>query len=133
MNLCGLYFAGSQIESRLGTAAFGLLVLFTAITSNLGQVMLSKAGGTIEAINFGGISGVVFGLFGYLWLRQRIQPQAGFLASTETMVIFVVMIVLGFAGVFDRMGVHLANWAHAVGLVAGLFAACLPFGYGRSA
>ena len=45
------------------------LVLVIAALSNLGQYFVSGP-------NFCGISGVVYGLFGYIWMKGRFDPAS---------------------------------------------------------
>ena len=128
LNLLGLFYAGAQIESRQGTLFFALLVFVSAIASNVAQVALSEYAGTIAAVNFGGISGVVYALFAYLWIRQLMNPKLGYLISWEMIVILVLTMVLGFSGIIEQTGMRLANWSHAGGFASGLVVGFVPFG-----
>jgi GlpG protein len=89
-----------------------LLILVLAIPSNLAQAVVPNAwGGTTQ---FLGLSGVVYGLLGFLWMEGRYAPQLGIHISQSTIALAVVFMLLGFAGVFP-----FANWVHAVGFVLG--------------
>ena len=58
-------------------------VLVTAVVSNLTQYYVG--GSSIEGFRpviagssfFGGLSGVVYGLFGYVWVKSRREPRTG--------------------------------------------------------
>lgn len=102
-NLYWLFFLGSQIESRIGSPKFAVLALATAAIPNLLQAMLSGP-------NFLGISGVVYGLLAYMWIRRG----DGYLISQQTMVIVMIFFVLGFTPQFNH-----AVWAHGGGLLVG--------------
>lgn len=111
-NLIWIYQLGSQIESKIGTRRYILLILAAAAIPNLLQ-------GFLVGWNFLGISGVVFALFGYMWLRQR----DGYVLSQQTIMIVLAMFVLGFTPMF---GGHIAVWAHAGGLAVGAGIGYLP-------
>jgi GlpG protein len=69
--------------------------------------------------HFGGISGVVYGLFGYVWLFGRFEPSSGLQLSRESTIIMVVWLLLCTTG---RIG-PVANMCHFVGLGMGLLLA----------
>ena len=116
-NMYWLYLFGSLIETRKGTIRFGLLVLVVAAISNYSQYYFpyhfSWAGE--PSLAFGGMSGVGYGLFGYLWMKSRFEPQSQFYLPPNTVVLFLVWFVLCITGIFGPI----ANWAHGTGLVTG--------------
>jgi GlpG protein len=121
-NMYMLYYLGSQIESRYGSVWFGVLVLVIAVTSNLGQTLLAQyfPGSPFgSGPNFGGMSGVDYGLFGYIWMKTVYDPGAGLYVSRQT----VFMLMAWFLICFGPW-MSIANGAHAVGLATGM-----AFGY----
>ena len=63
------------------------------------------------------MSGVVYGLFGYVWIKSKLDPGDGFQIDPTIAMIMFVFFVICFTGIFGGV----ANWAHAGGLVvAGL-------------
>ncbi|MGI5308391.1 rhomboid family intramembrane serine protease GlpG [Rheinheimera sp. WS51] len=109
-NLAWWWLLGRQFERVLG---FGFLINFTlsvALISNATQYFLVGP-------NFGGLSGVVYGLFGYCWLAGIISPQQRLYLSSGMAGFLVLWLVLGF---FDLLWVSMANWAHLAGLISGL-------------
>jgi GlpG protein len=95
----------------------GVLVILIAVASNCAQYLI---GGST---NFGGMSGVLYGLFGFVWIRMVRQPQEGFWISQQSINIMLVWLLLCFTGL---MG-NIANWAHLFGLFSGAgLAATLP-------
>jgi membrane associated rhomboid family serine protease len=107
-NMWWLWSLGALIEIRYRPGRYLLLVLGVALVSNLAQAMLA---GT----NFGGMSGVNYGLFGFLFLHGRFHPSPSFRLDRQTIVFMLAWLVLCFTGVFGPI----ANWAHTVGFLAG--------------
>jgi GlpG protein len=115
-NMFWLHDLGSQIEKRKGSKFFITFVLTLALFSNLAQFLMSGP-------SFGGMSGVVYGLFGYVWIKCKYDPGDGFHIDAFIANIMFGWFILCFAGVVD----HVANWAHAGGLIIGL-----AWGYGSA-
>ena len=87
---------------------------------------------------FGGLSGVLFGLIGYSWLKCRQEPAGPIRMPNDTMILTMVFFVLGILRDLPPLepilGVvlpRMANTAHAVGLVLGLAFAWIPFVVGQ--
>ena len=108
-NLYWLYFLGGGMEGKLGTGRFLGLILLAAVLSNLGQYLLSGP-------NFGGMSGVNYGLFGYLWIRGNRDPSFGLQLDQGT----ITMLLIWFAICFTGLVGPIANTAHTLGLVVGV-------------
>ncbi|WP_052607453.1 rhomboid family intramembrane serine protease [Bacteriovorax sp. BAL6_X] len=100
---------GKLIEVTKGSVFLILLLLFTAISSNILQAIMSPG-------MFGGLSGVVYGLLGFLWPYSRLNPNFKFKLPTSDIVLMVGWLFLGF---FDVFNFKMANWAHGGGLVSG--------------
>jgi GlpG protein len=107
-NLLWLFQLGSMIERRLGTGTLAAVVLGTAALSNLAQALVSGP-------NFGGMSGVVYALAGYVWMRGKHDPNADVYLDPQSMQWLLIWLVLCFTGLLGPV----ANTAHVVGLVAG--------------
>lgn len=101
---------GFLLESRLGTVRFLLLVLAVGAAANLVQFFMT------QRPEFGGMSGVVYGLFGYLWMRGKLDPNSGLGVSEQTVMWMIVWFVICFVGLIP----HVANWNHAGGLATGV-------------
>ncbi|MEY2726338.1 MAG: Rhomboid protease GlpG, partial [Planctomycetota bacterium] len=69
-NMSWLWNLGRQIEFLRGSVRYGAMLLVIAISSNVAELYWSGPG-------FGGMSGVVYGLIGYAWLKGRTAPQHG--------------------------------------------------------
>ena len=109
-NMLWLYRLGSQIENIQGTRALLGIVVLTQIPGSLAQFALS---GPL----FGGMSGVVYGLFGFTWMQARYASKGYALTDQDTRWImgWFVLCATGLVG-------HIANAQHALGLVFGLIA-----------
>ena len=109
-NMLWLYRLGSQIENLEGMHALLGLVALTQIPGVLVQFETS---GPL----FGGMSGVVYGLFGFSWMRARYTSKGYALTDQDTMWImgWFALCATGLVG-------HIANAQHALGLVFGLLA-----------
>jgi GlpG protein len=116
-NMLWLFSLGSMIEGRLGTGKLALLVVVIAACSNFGQYVVS--GNPM----FGGMSGVVYGLFGYVWIRGQLDPASGLFIDHQNVVLMIVWFFLCFTGLLGPI----ANTAHTVGLLLGL-----AWGYGAT-
>lgn len=132
-NMYMFYIFGRQIEFIKGTAFLGLLIVLTAAFSNVAQATFPVEIGQMElplglqgSWRFGGMSGVVYGLFGYIWMRSRHDPASGFFMPQTTVVILVVWL---FICLLPTMNV--ANIAHFAGLMSGVVLGYLPVLRGR--
>lgn len=76
-NLLWLYFLGLQIEKRIGLLNFALLVISTAIVSNICQYLVS-------GYLFLGISGVISAFFGFIFARKRSAPWEAYRLDRQT-------------------------------------------------
>lgn len=117
-NMVWLYQLGSQIESRKGTWRYlGILLLLAAI-SNAGSIVWSQMNQDFSI--GGGMSGVVYGVFGYIWMKTLYDPGERYLLSQSAVLILMVWLVLGMVGAVEAMtGDSIGNAAHLVGLIAG--------------
>ena len=68
---------------------------------------------------FGGLSGVVYGLLGYLVVVQRLRPQRAYRLPPALPVLLIGLLALMATGVTEPFGLAVANGAHLGGLVAG--------------
>ncbi len=91
------------------------LVVVLAVGSNLGQYFY---GGP----DFGGMSGVLYGLMGYIWIRGQVDPASGLFLSPMSITILLVWFFLCLVGFIP----HVANACHAYGLVMGMIIGAFP-------
>ena len=124
MNMVMFYQLAGAIEHRRSTWRLGLLILAIAVISNLFQALVpNQFGGTTQ---FLGLSGVNYGLFAYLWMKSRFEPELGLYIDRGTVVILVAYLLLGFGGVFNTGSVRIANWCHGMGFLTGAIIGIIP-------
>jgi len=114
-NMFMLRDLGTMIEVRQGTVKLAALVVVLGVASNIGQYLLAGPG-------FGGMSGVLYGLFGYIWLRSQCDPDSGLGLSTTTVWLLVIWFFLCLSG---YMG-NVANGTHVVGFILGMIWGAAP-------
>lgn len=123
-----LYYLGGAIEQRRGPLRYLLLILVIAVISNLVQyyfghpVMDVSELKWIHLPNFGGMSGVVYGLFGYIWMKARFQPDLGFRIHPNTVIYLIGWFFLCMTGWVGPI----ANGCHIGGLLAGMLIGYVP-------
>ncbi len=108
-NMWWLRDLGSMIEARQSTWMLAILVLVIAACSNVAQFWFA---GPV----FGGMSGVVYGLLGYIWIRGKFDPGSGLFLHPTTVTMMIIWFFACFVGIIP----HVANAAHAAGLVMGM-------------
>ncbi|MBI5387230.1 MAG: rhomboid family intramembrane serine protease [Verrucomicrobia bacterium] len=109
-NALWLLDLASMIEARRGTRTLAALVIVTAVVSNLAQYLAS------QSPTFGGMSGVVYALFGFIWMRSKFDPRSGLFLDSNTIMFAIVWFFLCMTGWVGPI----ANTAHAAGLGVGL-------------
>jgi GlpG protein len=122
-NLMAFKDLGTAIEKLVGTWTLLALIWVTGIGSNLVQFHYG------DTFAFGGMSGVVYGLLGYVWMKARFDPNSGFRLHQQTVVIMIGWFFLCAFGVIPNV----ANWAHGAGLVIGVVWGFLSAQVGRVA
>lgn len=108
-NLLWMFDVGRQIEAAHGTLTLAAMVLVFGVASNYGQYL-------VEGPYFGGLSGVVFGLVGYVLVMARFAPASGLAMSNANAVLALGWFVVCLTGLVGPI----ANVAHGVGLVLGV-------------
>ncbi len=106
-NMLWLKDLGSLIEHRKGAWFLALQLVVMGVAANLAQLYSS---GPL----FGGMSGVIYGLLGYIWMRGKFDPSSGFFLPKSTVTFMIVWFFLCFA--LDNIG----NAAHGTGLAIGI-------------
>jgi GlpG protein len=71
---------------------------------------------------FGGLSGVGYAFFGYVWMKSRFQPQARLRMPRSVFWMFWGLFALCFTGMLGPI----ANTAHVAGLIVGILYGLVP-------
>lgn len=128
-NLLWWWMLGAKIETTLGKSMLFMVFFISAIVSNVAQAMFSQP---VQGhlLLFGGLSGVVYAVMGFVWWLGWLKPQWGLALPKSIVGFMLVWLVLGFA---DILWVNMANAAHTAGLITGcLLAAILSIGVDKS-
>jgi GlpG protein len=104
---------GAPTERYQGSWRFLGFVLWSAAVSNLAQLYLG------QSPNFGGLSGLIYALVGYLWARGRADPRSGIALPNRLVGFFIVWLILGFTGLLTSLVGQMANYCHLGGFAAG--------------
>ena len=114
-NSLWLSMLGSRIEELAGSSHLILLVLLSGVFSNMAQFIWS---GTVY---FGGMSGVVYALLGYTWIKNKMWPHPLLHLSPGIVGFMLGWLLVCMTGILDLLlGVGVANAAHLGGLVIGM-------------
>jgi GlpG protein len=122
-NMWWLSSLGTMIEVRRGGLRLAGLVLFAAILSNLGQYIWMERMDPGEPHIFEGMSGVVYALFGYIWMKSLYEAEQGLFMHPNTVNVMLLWLVLCMTGLVGPI----ANAAHFVGLMVGVALGVLRF------
>lgn len=110
-NIFWWWYLGGRIERSLGISWLLALLLFCGIAANVVQYLFNGP-------NFGGLSGVVYGLLGFCWIYSLNRSTPLYLPPG--LIIFMLLwLVVGYT---DMLWVNVANEAHLAGLISGCFA-----------
>lgn len=118
-NMLWMKDLGSLIERRWSTRTLLMLVLVSAVLSNVAQFLVNwdfQNGVRYANALSGGMSGVVYALLGYVWIRGHVDPSAGIRLPQSLVLLMLGWLVFCMTGVLG----HIGNTAHAVGLVVGM-------------
>ena len=136
-NMLWLWYLGKLMEDKLKFFRFILFIIIVAVVSNTFQYLM---GGPY----FLGFSGVVTGMVGYIFVRQKVAPWEGyaipnivfyFIGIYIVAIMFIQIIAFVFQ-IFNPQSMFspgIANTAHLVGALSGILLAKVPFFSRRSA
>jgi len=132
MNMMMLFAYGTVIEKRDGSLTMLLLCLFLAAFSNTAQYSVGVFWDRPFPSYFLGMSGVVFGLFGYAWIRTfYARPNDAWDRLVTSQQVYF-MLIYGLVCVTGILG-PVANGAHFGGMFAGMLWAWLGAMYQKQA
>lgn len=126
-NMSALIDLGAMFELRRGSLRLLLFVILAGLVSN--SVQYFYMGNPF----FGGMSGVIFAIFGYIWMKGLYSPELGMGFGRQTV---MFMLLYLFVTMTMRFGAFRpANGAHLGGLIFGVLVGLgphlIPTGRGR--
>ena len=121
-NLMWVWDLGRLIEDKKGAAFYLVFVLIVGVLSNLAQYFFTGSP------YFGGMSGALYGMFGYIWIQGRHNPSFADDLRKDTIVMMLAWFVLCWTGLLGPI----ANWAHTTGLVVGVLWAYLSVAFNKN-
>lgn len=113
----GLWLAmlGSRIEQLSGSLHLILLVLVSGAFSN--WLQFTWQGSAF----FGGMSGVVYALLGYIWIKSRFVSHPLLQLPAGVLGFMLVWLLVGMSGILEGLlGAGISNGAHLGGLLIGM-------------
>lgn len=113
-NLCWWLYLGKQIEEKQGRWILVILTLLSGLFSNFMEYYFSQTS------YFGGLSGVVFAVIGYVWIFGQLTKRKQFSLNrlflpNELFILSLIWLIVGYFGLFGNV----ANMAHLSGLIFG--------------
>ena len=114
-NSLWLWYFGRMMEPILKPGRYALVLIWMALACNLAQFLCS------DATNFGGLSGVVYGQIGFVWLWQSVLPRSRLRLPPAMIMVFLAALIL----MEVLASSYIASAAHAGGLVSGMLAGVL--------
>ncbi len=124
-NMLWTWELGRIIEWQQGSWLLAALIFGISMVSNLAQYLVS---GPL----FGGMSGVIYGLFGYIWIQSLTNPRFRIRLNPVIIKLMLGWFVLCWSGLLERFfGLAVANTAHSAGLASGVVMALIASGFVR--
>jgi GlpG protein len=108
-NMIWLFDLGSMVEARESPWKLFGLVIVISVLANFAQLQVSNP-------LFGGMSGVVYGLLGYVWMKGKFDPASGLYLHPQT----VAMMLIWYVACLLKLIPGIANTVHTVGLLIGI-------------
>lgn len=122
-NALWIWYLGSLLEFNQGRWVTLMLFLVIAVVSNSAQAFASQ-GAEGQSIVFGGLSGVVHGLFAYCWLWGKMNKTSPIQIPAVLFIAITVLMLLSPLGIFDIIvGGEIADTAHISGYITGALCA----------
>jgi len=121
-NMLWLWVLGKQMEQRVKNIKYILLMVIIGILSNTLQYLMSGP-------YFLGYSGIIMGMVGFIWSRQKIAPWEGYPLQKVVFLFLGIYVILMFilsffSFTFQALGINvlapnIANTAHISGFIIG--------------
>ncbi|WP_127717276.1 rhomboid family intramembrane serine protease [Halobacteriovorax sp. HLS] len=109
-NMMWMKDLGKVVEAQRGGNFLIFFIFLVGAFSNAAQFFSIGP-------NFGGMSGVIYGLLGYLWMNKRFNKNSEYSLAKQDIYIMVGWFFLCLSG---ALSFSIANMAHAMGLSLGM-------------
>lgn len=114
-NLLWFWQFAKPIEMVLGSRFLVIFIISTGVASNVAQSFFTDG-------IFGGLSGVVYALLGFLWLLPKLDKRSRLSVPDNIAYFLIIFMVISALGI---LGPGIANAAHIGGFVSGLLFALI--------
>ncbi len=125
MNGVMIWIFGRLLEPLHGAVVYISIIIVMAIISNTAQYLVT---GPL----FGGLSGVIYGLLGFVWGLGKFSPYYPLRLDPKFTGFVVGWFILCWSGLLEKIGIHIANTAHTAGLISGVILAYAVAKFPRS-
>lgn len=116
-NLVWIWVFGRQVEWIDGAWRWLAFIVLWGVVSNVTQYACGSAW-------FGGLSGIVYGVMGYVWWNARYNARSGYQIPPWLLSLSLVWVLLGMLPIPESWGwPQMGNGAHLGGLVIGVITA----------
>lgn len=109
-NILWLWFFGRLMEPVLGIKSYIFIIIVMAFSANVLQYLWSGTS------NFGGMSGVVYGQLGFIWMWQTLRTGSSLRLPLPMIMVFLMSLVL----MEVLASSMIASAAHLGGLLSGM-------------
>ena len=107
-NMLWAWQLGGQVETVERSRTLGILVLSLALACHVSQYLVSGPA-------FVGMSGVVYGLLGYVWMMGRFASRLQYHLPEQTVLFMLIWMAICLVGIIPNV----ANTQHVVGFIVG--------------
>lgn len=125
-NMFALFFLGSRTEDAVGMLRYVIMIVIIGIGSNCAEALAPTFGAAVDSFlntgmhwgggsNFGGMSGVIYGIFGFMWIDSIINPKSKLRLTPINIAIFIGWLFYCIVFSYDSV----ANYAHVFGFLIG--------------
>ncbi|MEZ4743490.1 MAG: rhomboid family intramembrane serine protease [Bdellovibrionota bacterium] len=107
-NMLWLYQLGGQIEAIKGSRYYIVMMVSIGIICNISQYVISGP-------NFLGMSGVIYGFLGFIWMDIKHSPTSRFILNEQVVFFMLIWLVICWVGIIGNV----ANTQHIMGMLSG--------------
>jgi membrane associated rhomboid family serine protease len=118
-NVYWLLIFGRVLEPFFGSFRYLLILVLLAFTSMVPSFLVSNFDAALdEQIRIVGLSGIVYGLFGIVWMGRQVRQDMATVCTEETVSLFIAWFFLCIILTYAKI-MNVANVAHGLGLIVG--------------